>query len=203
MVPLPTAETGDGLDQREMSDSPTPPEQAAGPDTETYDGDEIEAVSGPSAADLALAERARARRPSRLGDVPRRILIALLLLGVVAGIYLTGRLAVTGTDSTSDALPDSVERLIPASGAQALRQTQVGIDLADGYDASLQINGVAIRTTDDGLIKDGTGFVQFQPGPGLAIETLNQGQNCVTALVWDQLEGEATAEPVAWCFNAT
>ena len=53
------------------------------------------------------------------------------------------------------------------------------------------------------------GLVQFQPGPASPtapdrpIETLNQGQNCVTAFVWDQLEGQATAEPVAWCFNAT
>lgn len=131
------------------------------------------------------------------------MLIALLLVGVVVGIYVTGRLAVTGTSSTSDALPESVERLIPASGAQALRQSQVGIDVADGYDATLQINGVTIATAEDGLIKDGTGLVQFQPGPDQPIETLNQGQNCITAFVWDQLDGEATAEPVAWCFNAT
>ena len=118
-------------------------------------------------------------------------------------------MAVTGTGSTSDALPDSVERLIPASGAQALRQAQVGIDVADGYDAYLQINGVTVRSAAEGLIKDGTGLVQFQPGPPTptapdrSIETLNQGQNCITAFVWDQTEGEATAEPVAWCFNAT
>ena len=135
--------------------------------------------------------------------MPRRILITLLLVGVVAGIVVTGRMAVTGTGSTSDALPDSVERLIPGSGAQALRQAQVGIDVADGYDAYLQINGVTIQTAEDGLLKDGTGLVQFQPGPDRPIESLNPGQNCVTAFVWDQLEGQATAEPVAWCFDAT
>lgn len=192
-----------------MNDSPTP--SGAPPEPVDHDDDGTpDAVDlGPSAADLAMAERARNRRPSRLGDLPRKILITLLFVAVIAGIAVTGRMAVTGTGATSDALPDSVERLIPASGAQALRQAQVGIDVADGYDAYLQVNGVTISTAAEGLIKDGTGLVQFQPGPpsetapDRPIETLNQGQNCVTAFVWDQLEGQATAEPVAWCFNAT
>jgi hypothetical protein len=186
-----------------MSDPTTPTDSPSGPVEADDPGTTAETYEGPSQADLALAARARNRRPSRLGDVPRRVLIALLLVGVVVGIAITGRMAVTGTGSTSDALPDSVERLIPASGAQALRQAQVGIDVADGYDAYLQINGVTIKTAEDGLIKDGTGLVQFQPGPDRPIESLNQGQNCVTAFVWKQRDGEATAEPVAWCFNAT
>ena len=186
-----------------MSDPTTPPDSPSGHVEADEPGTAAEPYEGPSPSDLALAERARNRRPSRLGDVPRRLLIALLLVGVVAGIVITGRMAVTGTGSTSDALPDSVERLIPASGAQALRQAQVGIDVAAGYDAYLQINGVTIKTADDGLMKDGTGLVQFQPGPDRPIEKLNQGQNCVTAFVWQQREGEASAEPIAWCFNAT
>lgn len=186
-----------------MSDPTTPSGPLTGPVDADDPGTAAEVREGPSESDLALAARARSRRGPRLPDAARKALIALLLVGVVVGIAVTGRLAVTGTDSTSDALPDSVERLIPASGAQALRQAQVGIDVADGYDAWLQINGVAIRTAEEGLVKDGTGLVQFLPGPDQAIETLNQGQNCVTAFVWKQLDGEASAEPVAWCFNAT
>ena len=94
-------------------------------------------------------------------------------------------------------------QLDQGDGIAVVRQAQVGIDLVDGYDAYLQINGVSIQTAEDGLLKDGTGLVQFQPGPDRPIESLNPGQNCVTAFVWDQLEGQATAEPVAWCFDAT
>lgn len=140
----------------------------------------------------------------RLGDVPRRILITLVVLGALAGIFLTGRLAVTGFENTSGVLPDSVDRLIPPSGAEVLRQSQVGIDVADGYDAYLQINGVEVRNAEDGLIKDlGTGLVLFQPGPDRPIEELNTNQNCVVAFVYDQVDGPSTAQPVSWCFQAT
>ena len=117
---------------------------------------------------------------------------------------MTGRLAVTGFEDTSGVLPDSVDRLIPPSGAEVLRQSQVGIDVADGYDAYLQINGVEVRNAEDGLIKDlGTGLVLFQPGPDRPIEELNTNQNCVVAFVYDQVDGPSTAQPVSWCFQAT
>ena len=134
----------------------------------------------------------------------RRIVITLHIVGVVAGLFFTGRWAVTGFDDASGALPDSVDRLIPASGAEVLRQSQVGIDVADGYDAYLLVNGVEIRSSKDGLIKDlGTGLIQFQPGPDRPVEELNTNQNCVTAFVFDQREGPETAQPVTWCFQAT
>ncbi len=140
----------------------------------------------------------------QLGDVPRRIIIAIVLVAVLVGLFLTGRAAVTGFDDASQSLPDSVDRLVPASGDEVLRQAQVGIDVADGFDAYLQINGVEIRSAEDGLIKDlGTGLIEFQPGPGRPIEKLNPNQNCVIAFVFDQLEGPDNAQPVSWCFEAT
>lgn len=169
-------------------------------------------VNDSPADDAPVPEPAQTREETRKPKLARPAQLAIvtvLILGALAGIFFTGRIAVTGLDSSSENLPDSVDRLIPGSGQQVLRQSQVGIDVADGYDAYLQVNGVTISTAAEGLIKDGTGLVQFQPGPpsetapDRPIETLNQGQNCVTAFVWDQLEGQATAEPVAWCFNAT
>jgi hypothetical protein len=140
----------------------------------------------------------------RLSDPTRRALITVLILGSIAGIFFTGMYAVTGTDATSSNLPDSVERLIPPSGAEALRQSQVGIDVADGYDATLQLNGVDLRDAEDGLIRDlGTGFIRFQPGEGRPVEELNQGTNCVVAFVWREIEDPSTATPVSWCFEAT
>jgi hypothetical protein len=136
--------------------------------------------------------------------VPRRIIIAVLIVGSIVGIFFTGRAAITGGDEASGALPDSVDRLIPASGAEVLRQSQVGIDVADGFDAYLQVNGVEIRDAEDGLIKDlGTGLILFQPGPDRPVESLNPNQNCVVAFVYDQLEGPTAAQPVTWCFQAT
>lgn len=133
----------------------------------------------------------------------RRAIITVLVLGALAGIFFTGRAAVTGTGGSSD-LPDSVERLIPGAGQQVLRQSQVGIDLADGYDAYLQINGVEVRDASQGLVKDlGTGLVQFQPAEGRPVQELNSGQNCMIAFVWRPPDPPSTAMPVSWCFTAT
>lgn len=137
-------------------------------------------------------------------DLARRVVWIVLILGALVGIFFTGKAATTGLDSASGSLPDQVDRLIPESGAEVLRQSQVGIDVAAGYDAYLIINGVEVRSAQDGLIRDlGTGLVLLQPGPGKAIEVLNEGRNCVIAMVWDQLENEKSAVPVSWCFNAT
>ncbi len=140
----------------------------------------------------------------RLGDVVRRLLLAVVILGCLVGLFYTGRAAVTGNDESSNALPDTVDRLIPASGSEVLRQTQVGIDVGEGQDAYLLVNGVEIRDAQDGLIKDlGTGLILFQPGPGRPVEELNPNQNCVVAFVYDQLDGPSAAQPVSWCFQAT
>ena len=146
-----------------------------------------------------------AARP-RVGprDVARKLIITLVIVGALVGLFYTGRWAVTGPDSTSGSLPDSVERLIPASGSEVLRQSQVGLDVADGYDAYLVVNGVEIRTAEDGLIKDlGTGLILFQPGPETPVEALDQGTNSVVAYVFDQTEGPTVAQPVSWRFEAT
>jgi hypothetical protein len=137
-------------------------------------------------------------------DWVRKIFISFLIVGALVGIFFTGKNATTGMDNTSQNLPNSVERLLPASGDEVLRQAQVGLDLADGYKATLTINGTEIRSAEDGLITDlGTGQVLYQPGPDKPVESLNSGQNCVIAMVWDELELESTAVPVSWCFDAT
>ncbi|MEI7886812.1 MAG: hypothetical protein WCJ04_05395 [Actinomycetes bacterium] len=144
--------------------------------------------------------------PSRfeLSDWARKGIITFLIIGALVGIFFTGKNATTGMESASDNLPKSVERLVPASGDEVLRQAQVGLDLAEGYKATLTINGTEIRSPEDGLITDlGTGQVLYQPGPDKPVEKLNSGQNCVIAMVWNELEQESTASPVSWCFDAT
>lgn len=133
----------------------------------------------------------------------RNTIAAVLVVLAIAGLYFTVRLAVTGDNNTSAALPESVDRLIPASGAEVLAQSDVGIDLSIGYDAYLIVNGTEIRSEADGLFKDlGLGLVKFQPGEGKKVESLIPEKNCVIAMVWPQAQGEDAAEPVSWCFNA-
>lgn len=128
----------------------------------------------------------------------------VLLLGALGGLVATVMAASTGEDATSDTTPAFVDRLIPTSGSEVLRQATVGVDLANGYDAVLVINGVEVRSAEDGLIRDpGSGLIQFTPGPGRPVESLQPERNCVTALVWKVTEGEGAAVPVSWCFDAS
>ena len=133
----------------------------------------------------------------------RNLIAAAVILVALAGLVLTARMAVTGDDSTSLALPDSVDRLIPASGDEVLSQSAIGVDLATGFDAYLIINGTEIRSEDDGLERElGLGTVTFQPGVGKTIEALQPDKNCVIAMIWAQKDGPDTAEPLSWCFTA-
>lgn len=144
------------------------------------------------------------RKRRELPDRWAYLIMAVLVLGAISGLVVTFMLASTGGDKTSEVLPDSVERLIPTSGSQILRQATVGLDVAEGYDAYLIVDGKEIKTGDDGLIRQtGTGLVQFTPGEGRPVTELPTGHNCMTAMVWKSTEGQKTAVPVNWCFDVT
>ncbi len=155
----------------------------------------IEAGDGPS--------RPRRRR-RELPDRWAYTIMALLIVVSIAGIVVAVTIASTGGDRTSEVLPEYVDRLEPTSGSQILQQSTVGIDVADGYDAFLIVDGKEIKTPADGLIKQlSTGIVQFTPGAGRPVESLPSGRNCVTAMVWLAKDGERTAKPTNWCFEVT
>lgn len=142
-------------------------------------------------------------KPRTLDPRVRVAIASVIVLAAFAGLYFTVQAAVTGDDSTSLALPDSVDRLIPASGDEVLAQAAVGVDLATGFDAYLIINGTEIRDEAGGLDKDlGLGLVTFQPGEGKAVESLLPERNCVIAMIWSRVDGPEAAEPLNWCFTA-
>jgi hypothetical protein len=128
-------------------------------------------------------------------DWARRTLIAVALLGSLA-------IAVWMVASSNSGQNDGLDRdiiisLTPNDGAQALRQTEVGADLAPGYDGRLTINGIAIPedqmvgardaatvAPDDlaanGLRANNRNRVYFKPGPGKVIEKFDQGPVDIT-----------------------
>jgi hypothetical protein len=94
-----------------------------------------------------------------------------------------------------------VERLIPRRNAQVPQQTTIGIDLATGWDASLIVAGVEIPR--DQLVRTPEiGLVEFTPGEDRAVDELEPGQNCVTAVIWSLEEGRGVADrTIPWCFE--
>jgi hypothetical protein len=137
-----------------------------------------------------------------------RFMILAMLVGAGALLVYVYDNGVTGVNETSAAVPSYVDGLIPPSGTSVLRQNQVGIDLAVGYDGYLNVNGVDIKNTvttenGDGLHKTLTvGLITYQPGPGHRVKQLMAGQNCITATVWKQSDGPSTSTPIYWCFMA-
>lgn len=133
-------------------------------------------------------------------DLTRRLIFGALIAVAVAGMAIAignGRTSPTAQADRSDA----VDAFIPNEGADVLRQSTVGIDLADGYQARLMINGTNIP--DDQLSGDrGLGQYLFTPAPGLVLESLSGGQNCVIATYWRAAEGPERGQTVRWCFSA-
>jgi hypothetical protein len=94
-----------------------------------------------------------------------------------------------------------VEALIPRRDAQVPQQSSVGIDLATGWEGTLFVNGVEIPL-DQLTLTPEIGLIEFTPGEGRAVEELEAGQNCVSALIWRIQDGRGVADrTIPWCFD--
>lgn len=135
-----------------------------------------------------------------------RLIVAAAL--VVASVALVAGILATDTDEDDGVLingrPDVVEHVIPADGAHVLHQTEIGIDLAAGYEGTLGVNGTPIPTDELRLVPE-QNQVFFLPGPDKVFEALPTGRNCVTALVWKSSVGQGKGSDLSfqWCFDVT
>lgn len=133
-----------------------------------------------------------------------RALVVLALVAAGTALFLAIRSTDTGNDDTVEvrSRPDVVERVFPRDGDQVLRQTEIGIDLAPGHEATLVVNGLPIP--DDELRREAAqNQVFFLPGEGTSIEELPAGRTCVTAVVWRSANGPGVDdEQFQWCFEA-
>ena len=133
-------------------------------------------------------------------DLPRRLIFAALIAVAVTGMVVAVRNGRTPPTLTADR-SEAIDAFVPNEGADVLRQSTVGIDLADGYIATLVVNGQSIP--EDQLSGDrGLGQYFFTPGSGLVLESLSGGQNCVIATYWRASQGPEAGQTVRWCFSA-
>src|SRR3954468_17947321 len=71
----------------------------------------------------------------------RRVVLSLLVVLALGSFWLAGHVGKSGDVEPSIA-DSAVESLLPSDGSpNVLRQTEIGIDLTDGWVASLAING--------------------------------------------------------------
>lgn len=139
----------------------------------------------------------------RMSDVRYRLLIAAALVGAGLALFAAIRATDTGDDPAASSSPPAfVEHLSPGSGDEVLRQTEIGIDLAPGYEATLIVNGEAIPDDELRRVPE-QNQVFFQPGAGTTVTELPGGRNCVTAIAWRSAVGRGPEDQtVTWCFQA-
>jgi hypothetical protein len=175
---------------------------------------DVDAAIGPSDG---AAPATGGRRRRRLDPT---ILIVSLVVGLGITLVLRGLfIGVTG-DERAD-LPEFVQEVLPVPDAeQALSQTAVFVDLADGFTGVLIIDDVEIPTVNiDELSNDavdpgeqvsippvtvyepGNATLTFTPGSDAPITEFVDGEHRVTVLYWRLDEGRQRARTYRWTFN--
>src|SRR5918995_4827094 len=144
------------------------------------------------------------QRRTRLSDGHFRLLIVAMVVAACVALYAGVRATDTGeTDPiTVSGRPDVVERLVPGAGDEVIRQAELGIDLAPGYEGALLLNGLEIPTEELRLVPE-QNQVFFTPAEGKVVARLNAGPNCAEAIVWKASAGRGTADDqqFTWCFD--
>lgn len=131
-----------------------------------------------------MTEPTPGARRTPMSTARYRVLVGLALVAAAAALFFGVRAADTGGDDdvAVRSRPDVVEHVYPSHGDQVLRQTEIGIDLAPGYEGMLIVNGQPIPEDELRLVPE-QNQVFFLPGEGTTIEKLPAGRSCVTALV--------------------
>jgi hypothetical protein len=135
-----------------------------------------------------------------LADVitPRRLVTtALLLLAVVVSVV--GLQSVRDTRAASCSY-GVVTKLFPCPGDTDLRQGQIGVVMAPGWQADLSVDGTVIPK--DQISVQDTGFF-YTPGPGSATGALAPGHHTARVVFSQTITGEASAQQYAWNFSTS
>jgi len=137
--------------------------------------------------------------------------LLLIVLGFMGGT--------TGRDALG--LPDSIVSVSPApNDRQVLSQTEISVDLADGYEAVLVLDGIEIPTTrledvaggmpepgqqldfpPTAIYDQGNSLIRFEPQEGAPIERYSQGVHDVQVIFWKIEDGRGASRSFSWSFE--
>ena len=178
----------------------------------------------PTDADLVLPEGADAEpavdeRPW-YRRVDRKLVLASLIIafGLVLIIFGLSR-SVTGDEVIN--LPSAIEDITPRpDDVQVLQQTNVIVDLAQGYEGRLVIDDVALPTIRQNdlaaadvapgqqvvippgvVFEPGNGTLTFTPGGDNPIASFEPGPHTVQVIFWRTIDGEERARSYTWSFE--
>lgn len=147
------------------------------------------------------------------------VLISLgILVGVMFVIYGLNS-ATTGRDALG--YPAEIVDISPApNDRQVLSQTEVSVNLQDGYEAVLVLDGIEIPTTrledfvpvaakpgqqielpPTAIYDQGNSLIRFEPTDGAVIEKYTVGIHQVKCIFWRIEEGRVAAKSYEWSFE--
>ncbi len=139
------------------------------------------------------ASRLRLPKPTH---VLVSVIAALGLFLVVSGLSMAREHKAITPDK-------AIEVLIPGPGELALRQGEVGIDLAPGWDGILQVDGAEIPEDQLRRTKE-LGRIMYRPGDGTETGALTAGRHVLTVVYWPETESRDTgAKTYSWSFIAS
>jgi len=208
-----TSTSGQNVD---VSDNDAPRESASESAQETADetAPETKGAGTHVESDTRTSARGRRRRPS--------IEMVLISAGLAIGLMMVN-LGLMSATTGRDALgyPDEIIEVSPApNDRQVLSQTEISVDLIDGYEAEIILDDITIPTTrlEDASPQDvkpgqqielpktaiydqGNSLIRFEPTEGAAVERYDVGVHRVTVLFWKIEEGRNTARSFSWSFE--
>ena len=197
-------------------------------DVDEHDDDVVRDGSDlvPAAATTGIDEGDGGDRDDPIEPTPNRRSfdwkLWIACLPIAAGVVLIAfglATSITGDDVTK--LPAAIESISPPPDAvQVLAQTNVVVDLAEGYEARLTIDGIEFPTrrleefsnanVEPGtqvdipagvLFEPGNDTLTFTPGPDIEITRFGEGTHTVRVVYWRAAVGEQEARSYSWVFN--
>jgi hypothetical protein len=176
--------------------------------------DEVASETSTTQTETTQISTRRFRRPS--------IEMLLISSGLAIGLMMVilGLMsATTGRDALG--YPDQIVEVSPApNDRQVLSQTEISVDLVDGYEAELILDGVDIPTTrledatpaspkpgeqielpKTAIYDQGNSLIRFEPTEGAAVEKYDVGVHRVTVVYWKIEDGRGSARSFSWSFE--
>jgi|FLYL01.1.fsa_nt_gi hypothetical protein len=127
--------------------------------------------------------------------MPYRLIYAGLALLALAAVALGAAFA---RDGEPIALPDPIEAVSPAPGAQVIRQAVLIVDLRVGYEATIYVNGSPLP---DATFVDATGVYTWSPHPRSPIMTEWTPGTHHIRVEWRSVAGEPDFGSFEWTFR--
>ncbi len=123
------------------------------------------------------------------------------MLAAAAALFAVAVVVYQGNPRTTD-LPVAIQAIAPEPGSNVLSQSDVVVDLAVGYTAEIDINGVPIP--EEQLFRiDALNQLSYEPREGKVVPRLRADQNCVRVFYWLIAQGPENPTSYTWCFDAS